>query len=148
MGQVEEFIDSLPSERRRKDARTLVDLMRRATGEEPTVDRRAVGFGSYHYRYASGHEGDAAVTGFAPAERAVTVYVMDGVGAHEQLLAQLGPHRAGVGCLYITDLDKIALNVLERIVRDSYTRVTAGDHYTMRARDGGDVSRSRSRLDP
>lgn len=137
MTAAEEFIAGLPSERRRRDARTLLDLMQRATGEEPDLDRRSAGFGTYHYKYASGREGDAAVVGFAPAERAITVYLMDGIGAHEQQLAKLGPHRTGVGCLYITNLDKVDLGVLERIVRESYARVKAGDYYTMRARDGG-----------
>lgn len=137
MTDAEDFIAGLRSERRRKDAATLIDLMRRATGQEPDFDRKSAGFGTYHYKYASGREGDAAATGFAPAERAISVYLMDGVGAHQADLAKLGPHRTGVGCLYITNLDAVDLAVLERIVRESYRRVVAGDYYSMRARDGG-----------
>ena len=94
-----------------------------------------VGFGSYHYRYDSGREGDAAAAGFAPRKTATTVYLMDGVAAHTSDLAQLGPHTSGVGCLYLKDVEQIDLSVLERIVRASYRTLTSGS-YGLRARDG------------
>ena len=85
-----------------------------------------VGFGEYHYRYATGREGDAPAAGFAPRKAATTVYVMDGVGAHQELLDRLGPHTTGVSCIYLKDLEKVDLDTLEAIVRRSYERVTAG----------------------
>ena len=85
-----------------------------------------VGFGQYHYRYASGREGDAPAAGFAPRKAATTVYVMDGVAAHQELLDRLGPHTTGVGCIYIKDLEKVDLEALEAIVATSYERLTAG----------------------
>ncbi len=136
MDEVEAFIDAVPGEIRRRDARTMLDLMKRATGQEPVVDRSSVGFGRYHYLYASGREGESAAAGFAPAKAAMTVYLMDGVSAHSEDVAQLGPHTSSVGCLYLKDLSKVDLEVLERIVRTSYERLTAGT-YRLRAREGG-----------
>lgn len=80
----------------------------------------------YHYRYASGREGDAPAAGFAARKAASTVYVLDGVGAHADLLETLGPHSTGVGCIYIKDLQKVDLEVLEAIVTRSYATLTSG----------------------
>lgn len=120
---------------RRRDAETLLELMGRATGEQPRLWGTIVGFGQYHYRYASGREGDAAAAGFAARKAATTVYVLDGVDAHRDLLERLGPHTTGVGCIYIKDLETIDLEVLEEIVRRSHQRLTAGV-WPSRAADG------------
>ena len=117
---------SVQSPVRRRDADTLIDLMQRVTGQEPRMWSSIVGFGEYHYRYASGREGDAPAAGFAPRKAATTVYVMDGVDGYRDLLDRLGPHTTGVGCIYIKDLDKVDLDALESIVRGSYERLTAG----------------------
>jgi hypothetical protein len=114
----------------------MVELMRRATGEEPRMWGSIVGFGQYHYKYASGREGDTAAAGFASRKAATTVYVVDGVGAHAELLEQLGPHTTGVGCIYVKDLTAVDLGVLETIVSRSYAALTAGT-YTKRAHEGG-----------
>ena len=98
-----------------------------------------VGFGHYHYEYASGREGDAAAAGFSARKAATTVYVVDGVGAHAELLERLGSHTTGVGCIYMKDLDTVDLNVLETIVSRSYAALNAGT-YTKRAREGGPSS--------
>ena len=98
-----------------------------------------VGFGQYHYKYASGREGDAAAAGFAPRKAATTIYLPDGVGRYDQQLRQLGPHTTGVGCLYIKDLEKIDLSVLEAIVAESYRTLTS-DTYSLRAREGAPAS--------
>lgn len=121
---------------RRRDAGTMIEVMRRATGREPRMWGTIVGFGEYHYKYESGREGDAAAAGFAARKAATTVYVPDGVGAHADLLEQLGPHTTGVGCIYMKDLTAVDLQVLETIVARSYATATAGT-YTKRARDGG-----------
>jgi hypothetical protein len=132
---VEAYLARLPA-RRRDDAGTLLGLMRRVTGEEPHLSGSAVGFGQYHYRYASGREGDAAAAAFAARSGSLVIYLMDGVGAHTELLKQLGPHRTGVGCLYLKNLQDIDLEVLEQIVASCYTTLTAGT-YTHRARESG-----------
>jgi hypothetical protein len=134
---VQELLDRVEPAKRRRDALTMLELMARATREPPVVDRNAVGFGSYDYRYASGHAGTAAAAGFAPRKNALVVYVVDGVGAHTDLLERLGPHTTGVGCIYIKDLELVDLEVLEQIVRNSYATLTAGT-YGLRAREGGD----------
>ena len=110
--------------------------MRRATGEEPRMWGTIVGFGQYHYKYASGREGDSAAAGFAARKTATTVYVADGVAAHADLLERLGPHTTGVACIYMNDLTAVDLDVLETIVSRSYAALTA-DTYTLRAREGG-----------
>ena len=135
---VQALLERVVPAKRRRDAETMLALMARATGEPPVVDRNAVGFGSYDYRYASGHSGSAAAAGFAPRKSALVVYVLDGVGAHADLLAQLGPHTTGVGCIYIKDLELVDVAVLEQIVHKSYATLTAGT-YTLRARDGGNA---------
>lgn len=124
---VSDFIDGVASPRRRRDATTLIDLMTRITGEQPAMwGPTIVGFGSYHYKYASGREGDAGAAGFSPRKAATTVYLPDGVGAHTEQLARLGDHTTGQACLYLKDLGKVDLGVLEEIITESYQRVTAG----------------------
>lgn len=122
------FLSAVPHPVRRRDARTLVGLLTRVTGEDPTLwGPSIVGFGTYHYRYASGREGDMAAAGFSPRKAATTIYLMDGVDAHADLLERLGPHTTGTGCLYVKDLDDVDLGVLEAILRASWSTLTAGD---------------------
>ncbi|TCC15503.1 DUF1801 domain-containing protein [Kribbella sindirgiensis] len=132
--EVEAHLAKVRSATRRRDAETMIELMRRVTGEEPRMWATVVGFGEYHYKYASGREGDAPAAGFAARSAATTVYLNDGVGAHSDLLEKLGPHTTGVGCVYIKNLDDIDLDVLETVVRRSYQTLTAGI-YTNRARE-------------
>ena len=129
------YLDGVTPEKRRRDAEKLLELMARVTGEPPQLWGSIIGFGQYHYKYQSGREGDVAAASFAPRKAATTIYLVDGVGRYEQQLEQLGPHTTGVGCLYIKDLDKIDLSVLENIVAESYRTLTR-DTYTLRAREG------------
>lgn len=133
---VAEFIEKITPAKRKRDAQTLLDLMTRVTGEPATLWGTIVGFGQYHYRYESGREGDAPAAGFAPRKAASTIYLANGVGAHEDLLARLGPHTTGVGCLYIKDLETVDLAVLEEIVASTHAEVTSGT-FGQRARDSG-----------
>ena len=133
--QVRKLLAAVTPAQRRRDAETMLDLMGRVTGEKPVVDRSMVRYGTYHYKYESGREGDCAAAGFAPRKAALVVYLMDGVGAHEKALAKLGPHTSTVGCLYIKDLEQCDLVVLEKIIAKSYKTLTAGT-YGLRARDG------------
>ena len=132
---VREFIDAVASPVRKRDAQTLLDLMGRVSGAEPQMwGPSIVGFGQYHYKYASGREGDASALGFSPRKAATTIYLPDGVGAHAEALARLGPHKTGLVCLYITNLDKVDLAVLEQIVTESHRAVTEGV-FAHRAKD-------------
>jgi hypothetical protein len=134
--EVDEFLAGVTPGARRRDAHTLLDLMRRVTGQEPELQHPGiVGFGRYHYEYASGRTGDAAAAGFAPRSSSTVVYLSDGTAAHAEALSKLGPHTAGVGCLYLKNLDDIDLAVLEAVVRSSYETLTAGT-FGSRARDG------------
>ena len=134
--ELDRFLDSVTPAKRQRDARTMLALMERVTGQPPVLWGTAVGFGNYHYRYDSGREGDAAAAAFAPRKAAMVVYLMDGIGSHEDDLSRLGPHTHGVGCLYLKDLEQVDLDVLERIVARSWQTLTAGT-YTKRAREGG-----------
>ncbi|MGV8968969.1 MAG: DUF1801 domain-containing protein [Microbacteriaceae bacterium] len=124
---VRHCVQSVGSPRRRSDAETLLELFGRVTGEDAVMwGASIIGFGTYHYRYASGHQGDSAAAAFSPRTSATTIYLPDGVGAHAAALTALGPHRASVGCLYIANLEKINLSVVESIVATSYRTVTEG----------------------
>lgn len=111
---------------RRRDAETLTALMQEISGREPETWGTIIGFGSCHYRYPTGTEGDSGLIGFAPRKAATTVYLLDGVAAHDDALAELGPHTTGVGCLYIKDLDLIDLDVLRGILERSLAWAESG----------------------
>ena len=129
------YIRSVASSTRRRDAETLKALMERATGQTPRMwGSSIIGYGQYHYRYASGREGDGPAASFSPRKAATVVYLPDGVGAHAQPLGRLGPHTTGVGCLYIKDLTTVDIGALEEIVRKSYQTVTSGT-FSNRARE-------------
>lgn len=117
------YLDTVPNERRRRDGLAMLDLMQDVTGE-PAVMWGAgmVGFGTYHYTYASGREGDWFVVGFAPRAAALTLYGIhhdDAYGVPADL-SRLGPHTTGKGCVYIKDLSLVDCDELTRLVRDAW----------------------------
>ena len=117
---VDSYIDAIDDEQRRDDCRTLVRLMSKITGEPPVMwGTGIVGFGNYHYRYASGHEGDSCLAGFASRKGDISIYVTAGFEGREPLLAKLGKHKAGKVCLYVKRLADIDLERLESIVKGS-----------------------------
>ena len=119
-GRVDDFIGAVEDERKRNDSRELIELMRTITGAEPKMwGSSLVGFGRYHYKYASGREGDFFITGFSPRKAALTVYIMPGFDGYSDQLARLGPHKTGKSCLYLKNLEAIDRDVLEEIVSDS-----------------------------
>lgn len=116
----ESHIAAITNEGQRDDARTLVALMRRVTGQEPTMwGPSIVGFGSYHYKYASGREGDSALAGFAVRGSELVVYIAESFEGRDVLLAELGKHKAGKVCVYIRRLANVDLTVLETLVARS-----------------------------
>lgn len=123
---VDDFIARHPKEAMRDDSRTLMKLMHELTGEEPYMyGPSIIGFGTYHYTYASGHEGDAPLAAFSPRRTELVVYL--GQEAQEPgLLAKLGRHKATKGCLYVKKLGDIDLKVLKAMVKKSiaWTRKT------------------------
>ena len=117
---VDAFLDSVDQDGRRKDARRLLAMMQRVTQEPPRMwGDRIVGFGSYHYRYASGREGDWPLIGLSPGKRNLTLYIMPGFDDYQPLLDRLGKHRAGKSCLYLNKLQGIDMRALEDLIRQS-----------------------------
>ena len=116
----ESHIAAITNEEQRSDARTLVALMRRVTGQEPVMwGPSIVGFGSYHYKYASGREGDSALAGFAVRGSELVVYIAADFEGRDALLAELGKHKAGKVCVYIRRLADVDLTVLETLAARS-----------------------------
>jgi hypothetical protein len=121
------FIDALTDENRKADAKVLVKLMQGATGEKPAMwGPSIIGFGSRHYKYDSGREGDMPVVGFSPRKAATVLYSMMGFSGSEALLAKLGKHTTGKGCLYLKKLADVDRNVLEEMVVKSVAASRAG----------------------
>lgn len=119
-GSVEAFLNRIPDETKRRDAFTVLELMRQATQEEPVMwGDSIVGFGSYHYKYASGREGDWFLIGFSPRKQNLTLYIMDGFDGYDELLQALGKHRTGKSCLYLKRLAQIHLPALEELIQRS-----------------------------
>ena len=117
---VDEYLASLDAQTA-ADSQTLIEMMQRISGREPTLwNVGTIGFGTYHYRYDSGREGDGHTIGFYPRKGKLTVYLMDGTARHSALLAELGKHTTTGYCVYIKRLSDVDPAVLERIVRASY----------------------------
>jgi len=116
----ERHIAAIANEEQRNDARTLVALMRRVTRQEPRMwGPSIVGFGSYHYKYASGHEGESALAAFAARGSELVVYIEAGFEDRDALLANVGKHKTGKVCVYIRRLANVDLKVLETLVARS-----------------------------
>ena len=116
------FIDGLTDPVRRSDAKALIKLMQNAAGEKPRMwGPSIVGFGSYHYKYESGREGDMPIIAFSPRKAATVLYGMTGLSEAAALLAKLGKHTTGKGCLYIKKLADVDQHVLEAMMLKSLT---------------------------
>jgi uncharacterized protein YdhG (YjbR/CyaY superfamily) len=119
-GDVEAYLNSVENETKRKDSLTIMQLMKEVTGEEPEMwGDSIVGYGTYHYKYASGREGDWFLTGFAPRKQNLTLYIMAGFDQYDKLLGDLGKYKTGKSCLYINKLEDVDQDVLRELVRQS-----------------------------
>jgi hypothetical protein len=117
---VSAFLDSVGDESVRKDCRTLVQMMKKATKAQPKMwGPSIVGFGDYRYKYETGREGDWFRAGFSPRKNALTLYVMSGFPKHAELMSKLGKHKTGKGCLYIKQLADVDMRVLEQLIERS-----------------------------
>jgi len=120
------FIEAVKDQTQREDAKTLVQLMQKAAGEKPKMwGPSIIGFGSYHYKYDSGREGDMPMIGFSPRKAATVLYNMMGFSGAEALLAKLGKHTTGKGCRYIKKLADVAKQVLETMAAKSVAAMRA-----------------------
>ena len=119
-GDVEAFLNSVADEKKRQDSFTILDFMKKVTGMEPEMwGDSIIGFGSYHYKYASGREGDWFLTGFSPRVQNLTLYIMAGFDNYDQLLGKLGKYSTGKSCLYIKRIEDVDMDVLKELVEQS-----------------------------
>jgi len=122
---VMEFINLVEPEQKRLDAFEIIDLMSEVTGEEPKMwGTNIVGFGQYHYKYASGQEGDFMAIGFSPRKAKHSLYIMGGFDRYRELMEKLGKFKTGKSCLYVTKLKDIDKEVLKVIVKESVEYIT------------------------
>ena len=114
------FINAIEDPQRRADVRQVAAMMRKATGKRARMwGSGIVGYGTYHYKYESGREGDFMVTGFASRKQALTVYIMPGFEKFDALMGKLGKYKTGRSCLYIRRLSDVDEKVLERLIDES-----------------------------
>jgi hypothetical protein len=127
---VKDFLNQIADKERREDCFAVAKIMEEITGEKPKMwGPSIVGFGSYHYKYASGREGDWLVTGFSPRKKDLTLYIMMGFAKHGELMEKLGKHSAAKSCLYIKRLSDIHIPTLKKLIRESVKDLRA---YTKR----------------
>ena len=125
------FMAAIDDPRMRADAKKVAAMMRRATGKRARMwGPSIVGYGSYHYRYESGREGDFMITGFSPRRQALTIYIMPGFSRFAELMSKLGKYRTGKSCLYLRRLADVDEAVLERLINESVRYMRA--HYETR----------------
>ncbi len=123
---VDAFIDAVPDPQRREDARTILALMERLSGEPAAMwGPSIIGFGRYHYKYDSGHEGESARLAFSPRAKELVLYLLGDIPQQQELLERLGKHRSGKCCLYIKRLSEVNESVLEELVRESLAYMDA-----------------------
>lgn len=121
---VEAYLNSVENEKKREACTVLLRLMEDVTGSNPKMwGSSIVGFGSYHFKYESGREGDWFLTGFAPRKKNLTLYIMSGFDEYEQLLSGLGKYSTGKSCLYINKMEDIDLDVLRELIEQSVEHV-------------------------
>ena len=124
---VEDFLNEIADEKKRQNSFTILELMKKATGQEPKMwGANIVGFGSYNYKYESGREGEWFLAGFAPRKTNLTLYIMSGFSKYTELLAKLGKHKTGNSCLHINKTEDVNLDVLREMIEKSVDAVTSG----------------------
>ena len=115
-----EFIETVESQKKREDAYKLLDIFAETSGYEAKMwGSSIVGFGSYHYKYASGHEGDAPLVGFSPRKAKISLYFATGDTEREELLKEFGKHTSGKACVYINKIADIDVEVLKKLIKQS-----------------------------
>ena len=118
-----DFLNDVEHKTRRQDGFTLLEMMQEITGEEAVMWGSIIGFGSYHYKYESGREGDMPLIGFSPRKQSMTLYIMPGFDDYEDLLGKLGKHKIGKACLYVNKLADVDADVLRKLIKRSYTHM-------------------------
>ena len=130
---VKQFIEAIKHEQRQKDGFTILAMMKKISGLKPKMwGYSIIGFGSYHYQYDSGREGDAPMIAFSPRKQKQVLYVLSGFNNQEKLLAQLGKHKTGKVCLYINKLADVDLVVLDKIIQAAWLHVNSQEDGSVR----------------
>jgi hypothetical protein len=125
---VKKFLVRVKDVEQREDCLKLLKIFEDVTGENATMwGSSIIGFGKYHYKYASGREGDWPITGFSPRKDSISIYLMCDLKKNKELLKKLGPHKNGVSCLYIKKLEDIKIQILKRLIKD--TIEYSNNHY-------------------
>jgi hypothetical protein len=123
---VEGFLNRVPDEKKKQDSFAVLELMKEVTGMEPKMwGDSIVGFGTYHYKYASGREGDYFLAGFSPRKQNLTLYIIAGFDQYDALLSKLGKFTTGKSCLYIKKLEDVDMGVLRELVKQSVQHMVA-----------------------
>lgn len=123
-GDVHAYLSSVENDKKREDSFKVLELMGEITGFEPQMwGGSIIGFGSYHYKYESGREGDWFLTGFAPRKQSLTLYIMGGFDEYAELMEKLGKYKTGKSCLYIKKLEDVNIDVLKALVKKSADHV-------------------------
>jgi hypothetical protein len=126
---VASFFDAIEDEQRKQDCITVATLMEEATGEPAVMWGPAiVGFGQYHYKYASGREGDFLIIGFSPRKQNLTLYIMAGFSNYDALMSKLGKYKTGKSCLYVKSLKDVDLAVLKQLIAESVSYMCTRNH--------------------
>ncbi|OAX49412.1 DUF1801 domain-containing protein [Paenibacillus sp. AD87] len=126
-----EFIESVDSPKKREDAYQLLDIFSETTGYKAKMwGPSIIGFGAYHYKYESGHEGDAPLVGFSPRKAKISLYFATGDAERENLLKDFGKHKTGKACVYVNKVADINLDVLQALINQSirFLKETYPDH--------------------
>jgi len=117
---VEKFLDGVKDAKKREDSYIILKIMKQITKADPKMwGTSMIGFGSYHYKYSSGREGDWFVTGFSPRKQNLTLYIMSGFSKYPDLLKKLGKFKTGKSCLYINKIEDIDINILKELIKQS-----------------------------
>lgn len=121
------FLDSIEDEKKRQDSYAIVELMKEAANADPVMwGTSIIGFGTYHYKYASGREGDWMMAGFSPRKQNLTLYITGGFERYGDLMSQLGKYTTGKGCIYVKKLEHINQDVFRELVKQSVENVAKG----------------------
>ncbi|MEO1254797.1 MAG: DUF1801 domain-containing protein [Bacteroidota bacterium] len=117
---VTDFVESVEPEWKKQDAKQILNLLHKVTGEQPKMwGNSIIGFGKYHYKYESGREGDWFLAGFSPRKQDTTIYMTGGFDNLGELLTKLGKHKKSVGCLYLKKLEDVNIDILEKMIQKS-----------------------------
>ncbi len=117
--ELREFLSQIESERKREDSKSLIKLMEEESGYKASLHGKIIGFGLYHYKYDSGREGDAIVTGFSPRKQNIAIYIMPGFSKYKKNLDKLGKHKTSKTCLYINKLSDVNESMLRKLIKRS-----------------------------